>query len=279
MLTDDTAGTLKLGGDLLVRRMGFGTLFITTGRGFGPPSAGARQMLQEAVNLGVNFIDTADSYGPEHAEKAVCDALHPYRGLVIATKGGYTRPSKHSWKPDGRPEHLRSALEGSLKRLRVDRIDLYQHHTPDPRVPYGESVGVLGDLQKEGKIRHIGVSNVDLDQLQEARREVEVVSVQNPFNITDRRDEDVLNICEENGIAFIPWRPLSDGRMPGRSSPVRRVADKHGVTLAQVMLAALLQRSNVMLPIPGTGSVEHLRENVAAAALRLDEDDMTLLWS
>jgi aryl-alcohol dehydrogenase-like predicted oxidoreductase len=278
MLTDETAGTVRLGGDLEVRRLGFGTLYITTGRGFGAPSSGAKDLLEEAVALGVNFIDTADSYGPGHAENAICETLHPYRGLVIATKGGFTRPSKHSWTPDGRPEYLRSALEGSLKRLRVDRIDLYQHHTPDHRVPYAESVGTLRDLQKEGKIRHVGVSNVDLDQLKEARREVEVASVQNPFNIADRRDEDVLDFCEENGIAFIPWRPLSDGRLPGRSSPVRQVADKHGVTLAQVMLAVLLQRSSVMLPIPGTGSVDHLRENIAAAALRLDKDDLALLW-
>ena len=278
-MTNETfVETFNLGGDLKIRRMGFGTLFVTTGRGFGPPLPGAGELLNEAVRPGVNFIDTADSYGPEHAENAVREALHPYRGLVIATKGGFRHPTEGAWTPDGRPEHLRNALEGSLKRLQVDRIDLYQFHTPDSRVPFSESIGALRDFQQEGKIRYIGVSNVNLDQLTEARREVSVVSVQNLFNVTSRDGHDVLEFCEEKGIAYIPWRPLADGRLPLNDAGMRQVAGKHGATVAQVMLAGLLHRSKVILPIPGTGSIDHLRENVAAERLRLDKDDLSRLW-
>ena len=278
MTTEAYVETFNLGGDLEIRRMGFGTLFITAGRGFGPPRAGAGELLKEAVRLGVNFIDTADSYGPEHAENAVREALHPYRGLVITTKGGFRHPTESTWTPDGRPEHLRYALEGSLKRLQVDRIDLYQFHTPDSRVPFSESIGALRDFQQEGKIRHIGVSNVNLDQLTEACREVNVVSVQNLFNVTSRDGHDVQEFCEKKGIAYIPWRPLANGQLPLDDDGMREVAGKHGATVAQVMLAGLLHRSKVILPIPGTGSIDHLRENVAAERLRLDKDDLARLW-
>ena len=277
MATDRYKETFKLGGDLEIRRLGFGTLFVTTGRAFGPPRPGAVVLVKEAVRLGVNFVDTADSYGPGHSEDVVREALHPYDGLVIATKGGFLHDTEPSWVPDGRPEHLREALEGSLKRLRVDRIDLYQLHTPDSRVPFAESIGAFKAFQREGKIRHIGVSNVNLAQLQEACREVEVVSVQNLYNVTSRTDDDVLEYCEEKRIAFIPWRPLANGNLP-RDKAYRRVAGKHGATVAQVMLAALLRRSNVILPIPGTSSIKHLRDNVAAADLPLDPEDMALLW-
>ena len=277
MATDRYEETFKLGGDLEIRRLGFGTLFVTTGRAFGPPHPGAVELVKEAVRLGVNFIDTADSYGPGHSEDVVREALHPYDGLVIATKGGFLHDTEPSWVPDGRPEHLREALEGSLKRLRVDRIDLYQFHTPDSRVPFAESIGAFKEFQREGKIRHIGVSNVNLAQLQEACREVEVVSVQNLYNVTSRTDDDVLEYCEEKRIAFIPWRPLGSGNLP-RDKAYRQVAGKHGATVAQVMLAALLRRSNIILPIPGTSSIKHLRENVAAADLPLDPEDMALLW-
>jgi pyridoxine 4-dehydrogenase len=286
MLADATIGTFMLGKNLQVRRLGFGTIYLTTGRGFGPPRFGARVLLTEAVRLGVNFIDTADSYGPEHAENLIREALHPYHDVVIATKGGFKHPSEDVWQPDGRPAHLRTALEGSLKRLQVDRIDLYQLHVPDPNVPYGESIGALRDLQAEGKIRHIGVSNVTLDQLKEACQEVEVVSVQNPYNVAYRENEEVLKFCEDQSIAFIPWMPLGEGPTAisgyapvDHMRVVKRIANKHNVTVAQVLLAALLQRSQVMIPIPGTGSLDHLQENIEAASLQLDANDLTQLWS
>ncbi len=276
-MTSEYVETFKLGGDLEVQRLGFGTLFVTTGRGFGPPRPGAVELLQEAVRLGVNLIDTADSYGPGYAEDVVRDALYPYSGLVIATKGGFLHSTEPSWIPDGRPEHLRKVLEESLKRLRVDCIDLYQFHTPDPNIPFTESISVFKEFQQHGKIRHIGVSNVDLAQLKEACREVKVVSVQNAYNVLAQKGDDVLEYCESNNIAFIPWRPLADGRLP-RSEVFRQVAEKHEVTVAQVMLAALLRRSKVILPIPGTCSIQHLRENAAAAKLSLSDEEISLLW-
>jgi len=286
MSTNMTPGTFTLEKDLWVRRLGFGTIHLTTGRGFGPPRFGAKALLVEAVRLGVNLIDTADSYGPEHAENLIRQVLHPYHDMVIATKGGFRHPSKDVWEEDGRPAHLRVALDGSLKRLQVDRIDLYQLHVPDPKVPYVESIGALRDLQAEGKIRHIGVSNVTLDELKIARREVEVVSVQNPYNVAYREDEEVLKFCEDQRIAFIPWMPLGEGptRVSGYTpvglmTTVKRIANKHNVTVVQVLLIALLQRSQVMIPIPGTGSLEHLRENVKALSLQLDTNDLTQLWS
>lgn len=276
-MTGKHVETFKLGGDLEVQRLGFGTLFVTTGRGFGPPRPEAVELLQEAVRLGVNLIDTADSYGPGYAEDVVRDALYPYNGLVIATKGGFLHSTEPSWIPDGRPEHLRKVLEESLKRLNVDCIDLYQFHTPDPKVPFLESIGVFKEFQQDGKIRHIGLSNVDLPHLKEASREVEIVSVQNAYNILSQKDENVLEYCESNNIAFIPWRPLADGRLPN-SKVFQRVAEKHEATVAQVMLAALLRRSKVILPIPGTCSIDHLRENAASAKLSLSEEEISLLW-
>ena len=286
MLANATIGTFMLGKDQQVRRLGFGTIHLTTGRGFGPPRFGAKALVTEAVRLGVNFIDTADSYGPEHAENLIREVLHPYHDVVIATKGGFKHPAEDVWQPDGRPAHLRTVLEGSLKRLQVDRIDLYQLHVPDPDVPYVESIGALRDLQAEGKIRHIGVSNVTLDHLKEACQEVEVASVQNPYNVAYRENEEVLKFCEDQRIAFIPWMPLGEGptAISGYApvdliTAIKRIASKHNITVAQVLLAALLQRCEVMIPIPGTGSLDHLRENVKAASLRLDTNDLTQLWS
>jgi pyridoxine 4-dehydrogenase len=286
MLADAPIDTFMLGKNLQVRRLGLGTIHLTTGRGFGLPQFGAKALLTEAVRLGVNFIDTADSYGPEHAENLIRETLHLYHDVVIATKCGFKHPSEDVWKPDGRPAHIRTALEGSLKRLQVDRIDLYQLHVPDPDVPYVESIGALRNLQTEGKIRHIGVSNVTLDQLKEACQEVEVVSVQNPYNVAYRENEEVLKFCEDQSIAFIPWMPLGEGPTAiSGDAPVdlmravKKIANKHNVTVAQVLLAALLQRSEVIIPIPGTGSLDHLRENVEAASLQLDTNDLTQLWS
>jgi len=259
-------------------RIGFGTLYITEKRGFGPARRDAGDLLREAVRLGIRLFDTADSYGPETAEMALRDALHPYDGLVIATKGGFRHERLGAWVSDARPERLRAAVEGSLKRLGVEAIDLYQLHSADPRVPYADSVGALADLQRAGKIRHIGVSNVDLRQLAAARGITEIVSVQNPFNLRHRRGSDVLDYCAEHDIAFLPWMPLGDGGMSWDDPLLVRLAEKHDATGPQIALAALLHRSPVMLPIPGTGSIAHLRENVAAAEVRLDADDIKALW-
>src|SRR3984885_10659533 len=251
------AGTLTIGGDLKVHRLGFGAMRLTGAGVWGPPPdrAGAIRVLRRALELGVNFVDTADSYGPSVSEEIIAEALHPYPpGLVIATKGGLTRSGPGNWGRDGRPAHLRAACEGSLRRLRVSRIDLYQLHAVDPKVPLDDSLGELARLQAEGKIRHIGVSNESAAELARAQRLVKVVSVQNRYNMADRDSEDVLRDCEAAGIAFIPWFPLGAGRDAGN---------------AQEALAWLLARSPVMLPIPGTSSVAHLEENVAAASLRL----------
>jgi aryl-alcohol dehydrogenase-like predicted oxidoreductase len=230
-----------------------------------------------AFELGHNFFDTADSYGPNVSETIIAEALHSYpEGLVIGTKGGLVRPSRHRWDEDGRPEHLRRALDGSLKRLRLERIDLYQFHAPDPKVPFADSVGTLAELQRAGKIRHLGVSNVTVKQLDEARRIAPIVSVQNEYNIENRSDDLVLAACEKAGIVFIPWFPLGAGRAL-RSSKVKRVAARTGATPAQVAIAWLLARSPVMLPIPGTSSIAHLEENAAAAALRLAPEDLAAL--
>jgi aryl-alcohol dehydrogenase-like predicted oxidoreductase len=272
------AGTVRLG-DLTVRRMGFGAMRVTGRNVWGDPPdrAAARRLLVRAVELGVNFLDTADSYGPEVSERIVAEALHPYpAGLVIGTKGGLLRPSPGRWDPDGRPEHLRRALDGSLERLRLERIDLYQLHAPDPKVPFAESVGVLAELQRAGKIRHIGVSNVSVRELEQARRIAPIVSVQNEYNLDYRSSDDVLAACDKAGIAFIPWYPLGAGALL-RSARVKRVAAKLGATATQVALAWLLARSRVMLPIPGTASIAHLEENVSAAGLKLSGDDLALL--
>ena len=273
------AGTITIGGDLAVHRLGFGAMRIT-GRGIWgqpPDPEVAKAVLRRAVALGVNFIDTADSYGPNVSEQLIAEALAPYPAeLVIATKAGLVRAGPNQWSPDGRPEHLREALEGSLRRLKLERIDLYQLHRPDPAVPYEESLGTLVELQRAGKIRHIGVSNVTPEQLAQARRIAGAVSVQNRFNFEDRSSEPVLLACEREGLAFLPWAPIG-GISPLRAAALERIAKAHGVTANQVALAWLLQRSPVMLPIPGTGSLTHLEENVAAAALRLSDDEIRAL--
>lgn len=279
-LSDETAGTLNLGAELEVRRLGFGAMRITGKGVWGPPEDhdGAIATLRRAVELGVNLIDTADSYGPKVSEELIHEALSPYPDdLVIATKGGLTRTGPGQWPPDGRPEHLREACEGSLKRLGVERIDLYQLHRPDPEVPYEESVGALKALQDEGKVNLIGVSNVSIEQLDTARSIVDVVTVQNRFNLTDRAAEDELERCEELGIGFIPWFPLSAGSLADPGGPLAEIALRRDATPAQIALAWLLARSDVMLPIPGTGSVGHLEENVAAAAIELSEEEIEQL--
>ena len=279
-LTDDTPGTLELGGELSVRRLGFGAMRITGEGIWGPPPdrEQAIAVLRRALELGINLIDTADSYGPHVSEELIAEALHPYpEGLVIATKGGLTRTGPSQWPRDGRPEHLREACEGSLRRLRLDRIDLYQLHAPDPGVPYEVSVGALTELREEGKIRLVGVSNVNVQQLRIAREIVPVVSVQNRYNLADRSSEDVLAECERLGIGFIPWWPLAAGSLAEPGGPVAEIAERHDATAAQVALAWLLRHSPATLLIPGTSSVEHLEQNVAAASLRLDADDMSAI--
>jgi aryl-alcohol dehydrogenase-like predicted oxidoreductase len=249
---------------------------------WGPPEnkQEALAVLHRAVELGINFIDTADSYGPEVSEGLIAEALYPYpQGVVIASKGGYQRPGPDQWEPDGRPEHLREALEGSLKRLRLDRIDLYQFHTPDPRVPFERSVETLAKLREAGKIRHLGLSNVDVDQLARARKIVPIVSVQNRYNLVDRSSEEMVDRCEQEGLAFIPWFPLASGALARPGGVLDRIAKVHQATSAQVALAWLLRRSRTMLPIPGTSKVQHLEELVAAAEIHLREQEFQELAS
>jgi pyridoxine 4-dehydrogenase len=271
--------TLTIGGDLTVHRLGFGAMRVT-GRGIwgDPPDHDeAIAVLRRAVELGVNFIDTADSYGPFVSENLIAEALHPYPGdLVIATKGGLVRPGPGRWPADGRPEHLREACEGSLQRLQLEQIPLYQLHRPDPEVRFEDSVGALVELQDEGKIRHIGLSNVTEAQLDGAQRLTPVVSVQNRYNPVDRRSDAILDWCEGESIAFLPWAPIEGGDIP-RDALVARIAKAHDATAHQVALAWLLARSPVMLPIPGTGSVAHLEENMQAASLRLTRDQVAEL--
>jgi aryl-alcohol dehydrogenase-like predicted oxidoreductase len=272
-------GTFTLG-DREVHRLAFGAMRITGNGIWGPPPDRDRALavLRRAVELGIDLVDTADSYGPDVSEELIAEALHPYPDeLVVATKGGLERAGPSQWSRNGRPEHLREACEGSLRRLRVDRIDLYQLHSPDPEVPYEDSVGALKGLQDEGKIRHVGISNVLLAELEQARSIVDVVTVQNRFNLADRHSQDVLDVCERDGIGFFPWFPLAAGELAKPGGVVAEIAERHDATPGQVALAWLLQRSPVMLPIPGTGSVEHLEENVAAAQLRLDDDEMQRL--
>ena len=275
-ITDENVGTIEIG-DRRVRRLGFGAMRITGPGIWGPPADHdeAIAVLQRAVELGVNLIDTADSYGPHVSEELISEALYPYlEDLLIATKGGLIRTGPGRWPADGRPEHLREACEGSLRRLRLDTIELYQHHRPDKRVPYAESIGALKELQDEGKIRHVGVSNVSIEQLETAREIVEVVSVQNRFNLTDRSSQDVLRRCEDLGIAFFPWAPIAAGELAEPGGPVDRIASRHDASPGQVALAWLLARSVAIVPIPGTSSVEHLEENLAAAELRLGDDEL-----
>jgi pyridoxine 4-dehydrogenase len=263
-------------GDLEVNRLGFGAMRVVGPDVWGPPKdrAGALNVLRRAYELGCNFFDTADSYGPHVDEELIAEALHPYpKDLVIATKGGLVRPSAPRWDENGKPEHLRRAIEGSLKRLKVDCIQLYQLHAPDPKVPLEESLRPIADAQKAGRIRHVGVSNFDLRELERARKVVEVVSVQNRYNLGFRQDEDVLDACEKLGIAFLPWYPLAAGSAL-RTPKVISISKRLGATPAQVLIAWLLARSPVMLPIPGTSKIAHLEENVAAARLALSPQDM-----
>lgn len=276
-ITAAEAGTIAFGGDLPVNRFGFGAMRITGPGIWGEPEDRAEciRTLKRALELGITLIDTADSYGPEVSERLIAEALYPYPDeLVIATKGGLLRPGPGQWVPDGRPEHLREACEGSLRRLRVDEIDVYQLHRPDPNVPYEESVGALLELKDEGKIRHIGVSNVSRDQLRQAQRVTPIVSVQNRYNLSDRASESVLEACEEEDLAFIPWAPLQVGDMPGI---VDEIARRLRVSTNQVLLAWLLHHSPAMMPIPGTSKVSHLEDNVAAAGLKLEPADLKAL--
>lgn len=279
--TAATAGTLQIG-DMTVYRMGFGAMRLTGSGIWGWPDDrdNAVHVLKRAIELGVNFIDTADAYGPETNEELIAQALHPYPGgVVIATKGGSTRPGPGEWARDGRPESLRAACEGSLRRLKLETIDLYQLHAVDPEVPLAEQVGTLRDLRNEGKIRYAGLSNVNLTQLREAEQIVPIVSVQNRYNMVYRGDsETVIDYCERNGLAFLPWFPLGAGTDNiSDNTEAQVVAKKHGVRVPQIALAWLLHRSKAMLPIPGTSSIRHLEENVAAAAIRLDDEDLVRL--
>jgi aryl-alcohol dehydrogenase-like predicted oxidoreductase len=276
--TDATAaGSIEIGGDLVVRRLGFGAMRIT-GQGIWgePPDQGqAKATLRRVVDLGVNFIDTADSYGPEVSERLIAEALYPYPDdLVIATKGGLVRPGPGRWERDGRPGHLREACEGSLRRLRLDQIPLYQFHGPDARVPLADSLGALVQLKDEGKIRHIGVSNVSEAQLRAAQQLTPVVSVQNRYNAADRKSEQLVNTCELEQIAFLPWAPIQQS---GDNPAVAEAAGRHGASPQQIVLAWLLARSPQMLPIPGTGSPEHAEANVAAAAIELSPDEVAAI--
>ena len=271
-----TNPTFNLGGDFTVNRLGFGAMRVTGEGIWGWPTdrQNALKVLRRAVELGVNLIDTADAYGPDTSELLIAEALYPYpKGLVIATKGGLTRPGPGQWVPNCRPDHLKQALDGSLKRLRLDRIDLYQLHTVDSKVPIEESVGALKQMQDAGKIRHIGLSNVDRKEIDRARKIVPIVSVQNRYNIEDRESEDVLVYCEKEKLGFLPWFPIGGGRGLKAENPLNTAANAHGVSVFQVALAWLLERSPVMLPIPGTSSLAHLEENVAAAKLKLTPEE------
>jgi len=276
--TTASRGNVSLGGELTVHRLGFGAMRITGDGIWGPPKdpASALAVLRRAVELGVNFIDTADSYGPHFSEELIAKALAPYpKDLVIATKGGWNRPGPGQWTHDASPEHLRKAVEGSLKRLRLDRIDVYQLHTPDPAVPFDASMETLAELRAEGKIRLIGLSNVTREHIERARKIVPIVSVQNRYSFADREWDYVVDYCERSGIVFIPWFPLGAGKVAGRL--LETIARAHNKTPKQVALAWLLKRSAVMLPIPGTSSIEHLEENVEAASLRLSDEEYAQL--
>src|SRR5579864_3966245 len=273
-LSAANSGTLSLGGELTVNRLGFGAMRLTGEGIWGPPKdrAGAIAVLRRAVELGINFIDTADSYGPNVSEELIAEALTPYsQDLVIATKGGWNRPGPNQWTHDASPAHLRQAVEGSLKRLRVDRIDLYQLHTPDPVIPFDASLETLANMQSEGKIRLIGLSNVTVEHIERARKIVSIVSVQNRYSFADREWDYAVDYCERDGIAFIPWFPLGAGSVAGRL--LERIAKARQVKPLHVALAWLLKRSPVMLPIPGTSSIPHLEENVQAASLQLSDQE------
>jgi pyridoxine 4-dehydrogenase len=279
-LTEEATGTFRIGDGPTVRRLGFGSMRLTGPGIWGEPEDPdeCRRVLRRAVELGVNLIDTADSYGPEVAERLIAEALHPYPAdLVIATKGGLTRAGPGQWSPDGRPEHLREACEGSLRRLKLDRIELYQLHRVDPKVPFEESLGALIELRDEGKIAHIGLSNVSVAQLERGLAITEIVTVQNRYNLSDRASEDVLDACTQRGIGFIPWFPLATGSLAQPGGPLDEVAQAHDATPSQIALAWLLARSPIMLPIPGTSKVTHLEENIAAAQVHLDDEEVRAL--
>ena len=269
--------TFQIGGDLEVKRLGFGAMRIT-GKGiWGEPAdpAGAKRVLRRAVELGVNFIDTADSYGPEVSERLIGEELAPYSdGVVVATKAGLTRQGPDKWLPVGRPEYLIQQVEMSLRRLKTDTIDLWQLHRIDAKVPVEESLEAMAGLQKQGKIRHIGLSEVKPAEIEQARKVVEIVSVQNLYNVGDRKHEDTLQYCEQHNIAFIPWFPVAAGKLARPGGKLDEVAKRHGATVSQLSLAWLLHRSPVMLPIPGTSSVAHLEENVKAADISLSDAEM-----
>ena len=271
--TAEAAGTIDIGGDLTVNRMGFGAMRITGPGIWGEPTdrEQAKAALRTGVELGVNFIDTADSYGPDVSEILIAETLYPYPDeLVIATKGGLVRPGPGQWNADGRPEHLRAACEGSLRRLKLEQIPLYQLHRPDPRVPIAESIGALAELKAEGKIRHIGVSNVREDQFREAERITPIVSVQNRYNVNDRTSEQMVDLCSQEDVLFLPWAPIQETQ---QIIPVVTTAERHGVNQRQIALAWLLARSPVILPIPGSGSPEHVAENVAAVSIQLLDEE------
>jgi len=277
-ITAAAAGSIQLGGKVTVNRLGFGAMRLTGPGIWGPPKdrKTAVAVLRRAVDLGVNFIDTADSYGPAVSEELIAEALFPYpKGFVVATKGGWNRPGPGQWTHDSSPKHLREAIEGSLKRLRLDRIELYQLHTPDPAISFDASVQTLAEMQSEGKIHLIGLSNVTREHIERAQKITQIVSVQNRYSVFDREWEHVVDYCEQNRIAFIPWFPLGAGGVG--HEVLSRIAQAHRVKPIQIALAWLLQRSPVMLPIPGTSSVEHLEENIAAAALRLGDDEFRQL--
>jgi aryl-alcohol dehydrogenase-like predicted oxidoreductase len=275
-----TAHKITIGGDLEVGRLGFGAMRTCGPRVLGEPTdpAAARALLREVVELGVTLIDTADAYGPHVNEHQIADALFPYRpGVLVATKGGYTRPSGGAWVSNGKPEHLTAACHASLLRLKLDTIDLYQLHTPDPNVPLAESVGALATLREAGKIRHVGLSNVDVDQLRQAQAIVPIASVQNAYNVGDRESEDVVQACAADGIAFLAYFPIDAGGLAKAKGELATIARAHGATTAQIALAWLLGHAPNIVPIPGTSSSAHLRENLGAAEIRLSEADMAAL--
>jgi pyridoxine 4-dehydrogenase len=275
-LLKESAGTFTLGGDLTVNRLGYGAMRITGNGIWGEPKDRneALRVLRRTVELGVNFIDTADSYGPEVSENLIAEALHPYpKDLIIATKGGFTRSGPNKWAEDGRPEYLRQCVEMSLRRLKVECIDLYQLHRIDRKVPVEESLGALKEFQQAGKIRHIGLSEVSTQEIEQASKTVNVVSVQNQYNLSDRKHEKVLQFCEQQKIAFIPWFPVAAGKLAKPGGVLDQAAKKHGATVAQLSLAWLLFHSPVILPIPGTSSVKHLEENIGAAKVHLSAEE------
>src|SRR5258706_9971277 len=284
----EASGNFTIGGDLTVNRLGSGSMRLPGPGIWGPPrdKQEALRVLRRALELGINLIDTADSYGPEVSENLIAEALYPYpKDLVIATKGGLLRPGPDQWVPDGRPQHLREALEGSLRRLRLDRIDLYQFHRPDPKVPFEVSVGEFAKMKQEGKIRHVGLSNVTIDQLERAQKIVPIVTVQNRYNLVDRASEDMtaaesetmIDICARQGIGFIPWFPLATGELARQGGPLNQIARRHNAKPSQIALAWLLQRSSTMLPIPGTSSVKHLEEDVMGAMIKLTQEEFNVL--